>query len=390
MISTQPLYYQHPVITEFSAVVVSCAKTQAGFAVSLSQTAFYPEGGGQPADTGTLNGLAVLDVQEENGIVLHTLATPLSVGETVQGCIDAARRADLTRQHSGEHILSGLLHGMYGVDNVGFHISADVLTMDLSAPLTAEQLLCAEAAANEIVWANLPIEAVWHTGEELQHLTYRSKKPLEGAVRLVTVPGADCCACCGTHVLRTGEIGMIKLINWQKYKAGVRLFVVCGGRALADYEQKRAECAAVGQLLSAKGGTLAEAVKRQTAELETAKFRAVQLENRLFAQLAANIDPTKPAVVLLEDAAPDALRRMTALLGEKTQLLCAALCQSEAGLHYALACTAPDADLRSLAQRLNASFGGKGGGRPNFVQGSLQLADDAAQTVLAFLQAEAE
>lgn len=383
MTQTEALYYIQPPVGEFTARVLSCAQEGEAWAVTLDRTAFYPEGGGQPADRGTLGGADVLDVHEKGGQVTHRLSAPLAVGETVTGQVDLARRLEMSQQHTGEHILSGTLHAMFGAENVGFHIGQDYLTMDTSVPISDEGLAEAEARANRVIWQDVPVEAVWHTKEELADLTYRSKKELEGPVRIVTVPGADCCACCGTHVERTGQVGMVKIIDWQNYKSGVRLFVVCGVRALRYFEAQRAEAAAIRATLSAKAGQLAEAVQRQSGELEAARYRSVQAENELFAVLAEGVQPGEAAILLRPNLGPDGLRRLCAALSERTDGLCAAFSPTEnGGLAYALACTAPGADLRGLCKQLNQAFAGRGGGKPGFVQGSLTGEFDAVQAFL--------
>ncbi len=383
MTQTEALYYIQPPVGEFTARVLSCTQEGEAWAVTLDRTAFYPEGGGQPADRGTLGGADVLDVHEKGGQVVHRLSAPLAVGETVTGQVDLARRLEMSQQHTGEHILSGTLHAMFGAENVGFHIGQDYLTMDTSVPISDEGLAEAEARANRVIWQDVPVEAVWHSKEALADLTYRSKKELEGPVRIVTVPGADCCACCGTHVERTGQVGMVKIIDWQNYKSGVRLFVVCGVRALRYFEAQRAEAAAIRATLSAKAGQLAEAVQRQSGELEAARYRSVQAENELFAVLAEGVQPGEAAILLRPNLGPDGLRRLCAALSERTDGLCAAFSPTEnGGLAYALACTAPGADLRGLCKQLNQSFAGRGGGKPGFVQGSLTGEFDAVQAFL--------
>ena len=211
MTQTEALYYIQPPVGEFTARVLSCTPEGEAWAVTLDRTAFYPEGGGQPTDRGTLGGADVLDVHEKGGQVIHRLSAPLAEGETVTGNVDLDRRLEMSQQHTGEHILSGTLHAMFGAENVGFHIGQDYLTMDTSVPISDEGLAEAEVRANRVIWQNVPVEAVWHSKEALADLTYRSKKELEGPVRIVTVPGADCCACCGTHVERTGQVGMVKI-----------------------------------------------------------------------------------------------------------------------------------------------------------------------------------
>ena len=383
MTQTEALYYIQPPVGEFTARVLSCTQEGEAWAVTLDRTAFYPEGGGQPADRGTLGGADVLDVHEKGGQVVHRLSAPLTEGETVTGNVDLDRRLEMSQQHTGEHILSGTLHAMFGAENVGFHIGQDYLTMDTSVPISDEGLAEAEARANRVIWQDVPVEAVWHTKEELADLTYRSKKELEGPVRIVTVPGADCCACCGTHVERTGQVGMVKIIDWQNYKSGVRLFVVCGVRALRYFEAQRAEAAAIRATLSAKAGQLAEAVQRQSGELEAARYRSVQAENELFAVLAEGVQPGEAAILLRPNLGPDGLRRLCAALSERTDGLCAAFSPTEnGGLAYALACTAPGADLRGLCKQLNQAFAGRGGGKPGFVQGSLTGEFDAVQAFL--------
>ena len=383
MTQTEALYYIQPPVGEFAARVLSCIPEGEAWAVTLDRTAFYPEGGGQPADRGTLGGADVLDVHEKGGQVIHRLSAPLAEGETVTGNVDLDRRLEMSQQHTGEHILSGTLHAMFGAENVGFHIGQDYLTMDTSVPISDEGLAEAEARANRVIWQDVPVEALWHTKEELADLTYRSKKELEGPVRIVTVPGADCCACCGTHVERTGQVGMVKIIDWQNYKSGVRLFVVCGVRALRYFEAQRAEAAAIRATLSAKAGQLAEAVQRQSGELEAARYRSVQAENELFAVLAEGVQPGEAAILLRPNLGPDGLRRLCAALSERTDGLCAAFSPTEnGGLAYALACTAPGADLRGLCKQLNQAFAGRGGGKPGFVQGSLTGEFDAVQAFL--------
>ena len=383
MPQTEKLYYIQPPTEQFTARVVSCEANGTNWSVVLDRTAFYPEGGGQLSNVGTLDGIAVLDVQEKGGVIFHTLTAPLEEGRQVEGRPDMERRLEMSQQHSGEHILSGTLHAMFGAENVGFHIGTDYLTMDTSLPISEEGLARAEAYANQIIWNDVPIEAVWHTKEELQSLTYRSKKELEGPVRIVTIPDADCCACCGTHVQRTGQVGMVKIIDWQKYKSGVRLFVVCGVRALRYFEQKRAETAQISNLLSAKPGLLAEAVRHQSKELEAARFRVIQVENELFEALAQPVQPGENPIRMQPGLSPDALRRFCAALSRRTQGLCAVFSPNESGaLSYALACTAPNADLRPLCKQLNAAFSGRGGGKPGFVQGSLCGDFDTVQTFL--------
>ena len=205
---TEKLYYANPFLTEFTAVIQSCEAGKNGFLVTLDRTAFYPEGGGQPADHGTLGDARVLDVHEKQGVVFHTLDKKVEIGETVTGRIDWARRFDHMQQHSGEHIISGILCADYHCDNVGFHMGAETVTIDYNADISWEQALDAERKANEVIWADREVEIAYPDSEELAFIDYRSKKELTGQVRIVTFPEADCCACCGTHVARAGQVGL--------------------------------------------------------------------------------------------------------------------------------------------------------------------------------------
>ena len=227
------LFYQDAYCTDFDSEVISCAKGKHGYEIVLNDTAFYPEGGGQPGDQGTLNEAAVKDTHRKNGVILHITDIPLEPGTAVHGTIDWNRRFDLMQQHSGEHIFSGIVHQLFGYENIGFHLGEDTITLDFSGPLTWEDLKTVETKANEIVYRNERIEISYPSPKQLAQMEFRSKKELEGLVRIVTVPDADVCACCGTHVRYTGEIGLIKVLSTANRKDGTRCEIVCGSRALA-------------------------------------------------------------------------------------------------------------------------------------------------------------
>ena len=228
---TEKLYYENPFLRQFAATVLSCEEGKGGYLVTLDRTAFYPEGGGQPADHGTLGGVAVTDVHEKGGVIFHTCQEKVEIGAVVTGRIDWDRRFDHMQQHSGEHILSGILCELYHCDNVGFHLGADTVTIDYNADISWAQAMAAEQRANETIWADTPVKILFPTPEELETIHYRSKKELSGQVRIVAFPGADCCACCGTHVLSAGQVGIIKILSCQKFRSGVRMEILCGKRA---------------------------------------------------------------------------------------------------------------------------------------------------------------
>ena len=260
---TKRLYDENSYIREFDARVLSCEEGKNGYEVVLDESAFFPEGGGQPADQGFLEDALVTDVRDKKDYVLHICSQSLEPGSLVHGRIDWERRFLHMQQHSGEHIFSGIVHRLHGYDNIGFHMGKDFVTVDFSGLLTEEEIAEAERQANTVVLANERILAEYPCARELETLEYRSKKEIDGAVRIVTVPGADVCACCGTHVKRTGEIGPIKVTSSEHYKTGIRLTLEIGWRALEDYEKKHRNVKAISALLSVKPEETAAAVQKQ-------------------------------------------------------------------------------------------------------------------------------
>ena len=366
---TEKLYEADAFTRRFTAAVLACEPVPGGWHAALDRTAFYPEGGGQPCDTGTLGGAAVTGVHASGGVIWHTLDAPLPVGGRVEGELDWARRRDHMEQHTGEHILSGTLHRLFGAENVGFHIGQPAVRMDMDRPLTPAQLAEAEAAANAAVRADAPVRAWYPEPGELAGLVYRSKKELDGPVRLVDAGGADLCACCGTHLGRTGQVGLIKILSAQNYKGGVRLAVACGARAQQAVAAAWADAEAAGALLSAGPGRLAEAARHALDAAAETKQRLAALQNTLAAALAAGAAPGQPFVAFCEGADADGLRRLCLAVAAKTGALCAVLGPGGRGLAYAVA--VPGGDARPAAKALNAAFDGRGGGKAELCQGSL-------------------
>ncbi len=369
------LYEEDPFLTTFDAVVESCAMGKKGYDVILDRTAFYPEGGGQPYDVGTLGPVRVLEVHNREGRVVHTCDGPLDEGSRVAGEIDWARRFDLMQQHSGEHIVSGLAHARWGCDNVGFHMGAEFITIDLNILLSPEQLQELEAAANRYIWENRPVEITYPSPEELEQLDYRSKKELTGQVRIVTFPGADCCACCGTHVRSAGQVGLVKLLSAEKFREGVRIELVCGGRALRYLNGILAQNSRVSHLLSAKVMETGGAVERLLEENNALKARCAAMEDARFALLAQEYRG-KGDVVLFEDGlSPDGLRRLCDGVLHTCGGRCACFSGSESeGYKYAIG--QKGGDLRGLVKEMNQALNGRGGGKPDFVQGSVRASSD--------------
>ena len=367
---TVRLYYQDAHLREFSAHVASCEPEKDHWAVVLDQTAFYPEGGGQPGDTGTLDSVRVLDTHARSEEIVHYCDAPLSVGSAVQGTIDWARRFDYMQQHSGEHVVSGIIHRRFGYENVGFHMGADMVTIDFSGMLTMDDVREIEREANEAVWANLPIVVSWVDGEEKANAVYRSKKPISGVLRLVSIPAIDVCACCGTHVSMTGEIGLVKIFTCQKFHDGVRLEMLCGRKAYSYVNSILEQNKRISGLLSAKPQQTAQAAERMLDELAQVKYRAGALELRLIAQ-AAEALAGKGDSLLFMDLSADGLRQMADAGMRACGGVCAVFTGSdEAGWRYAIGHAG--GDLRAFSKRMNDALRGRGGGKPEFVQGSVQ------------------
>ena len=367
---TVRLYYQDAHLREFSAHVVSCEPEKDHWAVVLDQTAFYPEGGGQPGDTGTLDSVRVLDTHARGEEIVHYCDAPLTPGSAVQGTIDWARRFDYMQQHSGEHIVSGIIHRRFGYENVGFHMGADMVTIDFSGMLTMDDVREIEREANEAVWANLPIVVSWVDGEEKANAVYRSKKPISGVLRLVSIPAIDVCACCGTHVSMTGEIGLVKIFTCQKFHDGVRLEMLCGRKAYRYVNSILEQNKRISGLLSAKPQQTAQAAERMLDELAQVKYRAGALELRLIAQAAEALAGKGDSLLFMELSA-DGLRQMADAGMHACGGVCAVFTGSdEAGWRYAIGHAG--GDLRAFSKRMNDALRGRGGGKPEFVQGSVQ------------------
>ena len=369
---TEKLFYKDSHLAEFTASVESCEKEEKYYKVVLDRTAFFSEGGGQSADTGILDGVKVFDVQEKDGILYHMTEKPLKIGKTIEGKIDWDERFSKMQQHSGEHIVSGLIHQKYGYNNVGFHLGQDAVTMDFDGVITKEQLKEIEFLANEGVAKNLDILVDYPTEEELDKITYRSKIEIEGQICIVTIEGYDVCACCAPHVKKTGEIGLIKLTNVQNYKGGVRITMLCGFRALADYNEKETSVRKVSILMSSKENEIAEAVEQLKEEKAQLKNEIALLQGKLLRSKASQIAEGQEMVCLFEpELEGNAPRELANLLLEKNIKICGIFFGNDnEGYRYVVG--SRSVDTRPIAKCLNEKFSGRGGGKPEMVQGSLK------------------
>ena len=376
---TEKLYYADPFLKTFTATVLTCEASKGGFAVTLDRTAFYPEGGGQPADYGTLDGARVTEVHERDGVIFHTCDQAVEIGSTVTGTLDWTRRFDHMQQHSGEHIISGILCTDYHCDNVGFHLGADVVTIDYNADISWEQALDAERKANEAIWEDRAVEIAYPEKAILDALDYRSKKELTGPVRIVTFPGADCCACCGTHVLRAGQVGMVKVLSCQKFREGVRLEIVSGQRALAYLGRTYDQAKAIGQQLSVKPQDAAAAVERTVEELAAAKVRMAHLEEQVFFHMAEETAGKGDTLLFQPAMKSDSVRKLADAVAHRCGGLAAVFAGEDGKYNYALVRT-DSGDISALVKDLNRTLNGRGGGRNGFAQGSVQAGKAEIET----------
>ena len=375
MYETTKLYYEDVYKKEFKAKVLECREGKKGYEIILDQTAFYPEGGGQPSDNGTLGDVNIKEVHEKNGELIHYTDGPLEIGTEVTGEINWDRRFDLMQQHSGEHIVSGLVHEAFGYDNVGFHMGSDVITIDFSGVLDEEQMAEIEAKANQIIWANQKVEIFYPTEEELKALEYRSKKELSGWVRIVRFPGADTCACCGTHVTRTGEIGMVKLLSVVKFREGVRMEMLSGKRALDYLNMVNEQNRQISVRLSAKIDKTAAAVTRLQEENFVLKGRVHALEEEFIASEAAKWKEKENVLLFQEGMDAGSVQKLTDAILQVCKGRCAVFSRNTDG-SYKYAMGEKDGDLRQFTKDMNAALNGRGGGKPFFVQGSVKASEE--------------
>ena len=372
---TRRLYYEDAYRREFSSIVKECRPKGEGFLVSLEETAFYPEGGGQPSDTGTLGGVRVIHVSEKEAEVWHEVEAPLAPGTPVEGFIDWEARFDRMQQHSGEHIVSGLIHGHYGYDNVGFHMGEDVVTIDLSGVLTMEQLGEIEREANRYIAKNGKTEIFYPSPEGLAVLEYRSKKELSGQVRIVRFPQVDTCACCGLHVARTGEIQLVHILSVVRFHEGVRVEMICGERALAHLMALEEQNRQISVRLSAKPLATAAAVERLQEEAFALKGKLRSLLEESFAAKALAHEGEGKVLLFETGLESDDVRRLTDAVMNRCGGRCAVFSENPDGT-FKYAMGELGGNLMALNKEMNAALSGRGGGKPFFVQGSVKASKE--------------
>ena len=379
---TEKLYYIDSHLRKFEAVVLACEETKKGWALTLDRTAFFPEGGGQMADTGFIGEAKVLDVHEKEGQILHYTDRAVAAGERVSCRIDWEQRYRRMQNHSGEHIVSGLVYREFGFDNVGFHMGPDCMTMDYSGELSWEQLKEIERLANEAVRADLPLKIWFPKEEELAALFYRSKLDLKENVRIVEIPGVDRCACCAPHVERTGEVGLVKLLTAERHRGGVRVTAVCGMDAWERVSRYQESVTQISGLLSVPRDRVAGAVERALETQEKQKERIASLSLELAQRLAESQESTEGNLTLFDSILDEvAQRELVNLLMEKAAV--AAVFSGGEGEGWRYIIGSRRVDLRKNAKALNAGIQGRGGGSPAMIQG--RAAADR-ESILAFFR----
>ncbi len=378
----EKLYYEKPYVKRFEAEVVECRPDKDGkYLVRLSRTAFYPEGGGQPSDTGTLGDAFVSDVRERAEGIVHITDRPIPEKTLVTGTLNWERRFSHMQNHSGEHLFSGVVHKHYGYDNIGFHMGRDEVTVDFNGLLTTEQAEEVEAEVNELIWQNIPVLETYPSKEELETLDYRSKKELSGQVRIIEFPGADRCACCGTHVLTAGEIGLLKVTGVARYKGGVRVSLLCGRQALLDYRRKLNAVQGISVLLSAKSDSVVEAVTKLKEDSIKKESDLNQLTRQLLEWKTAEYPASDSPLLVIEDQLPPAqLRLFCTMLYEGKKGSIVLVCSGKEGV-YQYAAGSSALDMRALSHLLNERLNGRGGGSSLLAQGTFMATLQEIQSV---------
>lgn len=382
---TERLYYADSRMKSFQARVTSCEALDGGYAVTLDRSAFFPEGGGQAGDSGVIGPARVSDTQERNGDVAHYVNLPLAVGSIYDCSIDWEIRLRRMQNHSGEHIVSGLVHKKYGYNNIGFHMGNDVVTIDFDGELTWDELMDIEREANHAVAASYKISACFPPEDVLKKLEYRSKLELTENVRIVEIENVDICACCAPHVASTAEVGMIKILSSERRRRGgegVRITMLCGLDAYENASEIQNNNTEISMLLSAKRGETAAAVERVMKEQEKLKARVAELSRELALCRAEAIKPTEGNICIFDTTLDEpALRSLINAAVKKCGGIAAVFSGSDdTGFRYIIG--SRSVNLREAAKRINEGISGRGGGSPEMIQGNCTA---CAETIQKFL-----
>ena len=365
---TIQLYKKNTYEKKFRATVVACEIVSDGYKIVLDQTAFFPEGGGQYGDQGYLDQVEVIDTQIKDGIIFHKTREPLSIGSEVEGKLNWERRYDFMQNHSAEHLICGLIHRTYGYDNVGFHLGETEMTFDVNGILSMEQLLILEKEVNEIIWQNRLIQESYPTKEEEEQIEYRSKKEVEGELRLITIEGVDCCACCAPHVAMTGEIGIAKVVSVQKNKSGVRITMLAGKRALDDYQKKHRQTVEVCQMLSIQSDQIIDTIKKLQEEKQNLTYEQLQMKLQLLQKEAEQLVPENGILCMeTDELEAKEVRELCNYLMTKAEIG-VVLNKKEGKEEVQYSIGSQTIDVRQIVGVLREKLEGRGGGTSQMIQ----------------------
>lgn len=379
MVETIRLFDEDPYITEFDGTVVTCEPCDKGYDVVLDQTQFFPEQGGQSYDCGTLGGLEIKDVQIKSNVIHHYVESPLS--GKVHGVIDFEKRYDRMQNHSGEHCFSGIAHTLYGVTNVGFRLADDIMTVDFDKMLSDEEITLIENKVNKAITDNLPI--ICSYPENVEEIEYRSKKELDGAIRIVEIPGVDICACCAPHVHSTGEVGIFKILRYEKHKSGIRFYIACGKRALLDYQLKQNEIAKISAMVSLPPYEVSNGVQKLLDDMNELRATISKMKKQM---IAAKLDTlaNAPSIYLKEEMESNVQNEAVKMLLNKVENNAGIFCVNGNGYRFMIASKSNDA--QNVLNKIKESYPVKGGGKPDMVQGTIpNLSESELDALLASL-----
>ncbi len=379
--ATVKLFENDSYIKAFTATVLSCEEKDGAFYVVLDQTAFFPEGGGQPADKGQINDAEVLDVQIKNEIIYHKVAKPFTANQEVNCVLDWDARFSRMQNHTGEHIVSGVIHTLFGYNNVGFHLNDTIVTLDVDGTLTDNDIKKVELVSNKAVYDNKTIKAIYPTPEELPSYDYRSKLDITEGVRLIEIEDYDLCACCAPHVAKTGEVGIIKIIGFMPYKKGTRLEMLCGFLALNDYMNLHTANKSLMNLLSAKRFDVANAVEKIYNDANGLKYENKKLASQLAMLSLEKHEFENKVCVFIDNATYDDLRNCSNDLIEEYEI-CYLFSNTDDN-NYIYVVSSKNNNVREYVQSLNQAFNGKGGGRDTYAQG--KITSNSKDEILKFL-----
>ncbi len=380
------LYDEDAYRVDFEGKVLACTQVEKEgatyYEVVLDQTVFFPEQGGQSPDKGALGGQQVLDVQIREDVIYHSLPEAVEVGTTVTGQIDWNHRFSNMQQHSGEHIFSGLVNSLYGYNNVGFHLSDQIVTMDFDGKLSEKEVLDLEYRVNEAIARNVSITVRFPKKEELASITYRSKIEIEGQVRLVEVEGYDLCACCAPHVRHTGEIGQLKVMSLQSYKGGVRISILCGFRALMAAREKAKVISDLMEVFTCGQEMLLDQVKKQQGQIQTLKGKLNETAFALMQSRLEKIPAEQKNVICFEaDGDMNTIRRVLNQLTEVHEGVCGIFVGRDGAYNYIVG--SKTVDCKEIATLLREKLAAKGGGSNVMIQGSVAASRQEIESVLA-------